>query len=105
MQMSGSNMVEIDRSDFLGTLKALLDGYHEVIEGMDGYNPVEGSGDDLQVLMFLNRTSRGGVRISLMSSRDFISTMHPSQMLGPEDLANFDKPTIATASVEMNLVD
>ncbi len=86
-------------SDFVEILSRLLDSYHEVISQQEGYAPVNEQGDDLQVMLLLNRTGEGDVELTLMSVKDHSSLTSPNDLLGPKHLEDFNKPTIPFSSV------
>ncbi len=96
-----SEPVQFHESEFVNILKKALDAYHELTEGQEGYEPIEGTGEDLTLMLKLNRTKNGGVRLSFMSVRDFLSTVSPGQLMRPDALDDFDKPTIPHVDVTM----
>ena len=94
--------VQFHTSEFVNILKEAVDGFHELTKDREGYEPVEGTGDDLQLIMTLNRTKDGGVRLRFMSVRDWLTTISPGQLMGPQHLEDFSNPTLPHTSVTMN---
>ena len=65
-------------------LKRLVDGWHESAKQINGYRDTVESGDGVQLLLFVNRTRGGDMRLSVMSARDYISTVRPQDLFTGE---------------------
>ena len=81
------------------TLRKLVDGWHDAAKEIPGYPDTTIDGDGPTLLLMLNRTKEGDLRLEVIAARDWISTISPSELLKPEDVKAANKPTIPTASV------
>ena len=72
--------------DFYQTLEALLDQYHEVSEGQEGYRLP--NGDDVPVFLQMQRTKGAEIKVTVMSVKDILS------MANPKPDPSMFKPTI-----------
>ena len=80
-------------------LKNLVDGWHQSASQLEGYQDTTLDGDGVQLMLFVKRTKDGDLELSVLSARDWISTLSPSQFLQPEDVASADEPNISTATI------
>lgn len=61
--------------DFYKTLEALLNEYHRVSEGHEGYRLP--NGDDVPVFLQMKRTKKGEIAVTVMSVKDVLSLATP----------------------------
>ena len=76
-------------------LNRLVDAWHEAAAQLEGYRDTTDDGDGISLMLFINRTSDGNIRLSTMSSRDWISTIRPTR----PDATDPDVPSIPHASI------
>ena len=83
-------------------LKNLVDGWHQSASQIEGYQDTTVDGDGVQLMLFVKRTKDGDIQLSVVSTRDWVSTLSLSQFLQPEDVASADEPKIPTASITVS---
>ena len=81
------------------SLKSLVDAWHDAASQMEGYQDTTTEGDGIQLMLFVNRTKEGDVRLSVLSAKDWFSTHTPSELMQPADLEKLDVPSIPQASI------
>ena len=80
-------------------LKDLVDGWHQSASQIEGYADTTPDGDGVTLMLFVNRTKEGDLKLQVLSARDWISTLSPSQFLQPEDIEKVDEASIPTATI------
>ncbi len=81
------------------SLKSVVDAWHDAASQLEGYQDTTIDGDGIQLMLFVNRTKEGDVRLSVLSAKDWFSTHTPSNLMQPGDLETFDVPSIPQASI------
>jgi hypothetical protein len=78
-------------------LKTIVDMWHETASQKEGYQDKTLDGDGIPLLLFVNRTRDGDLRLSVWSARDWFSVHAPSDLLQAKDMDNLNEPSIPVA--------
>ena len=80
-------------------LKQLVDGWHSAASEIEGYEDTTDTGDGVRLMLFMNRTKEGDLRLSVLSVKDFLSTVSPAHLLQAKDVEKADQPIIPFAGI------
>ena len=83
-------------SDIYQTLGELVHQWHEAVEST-GRDAVTTAGEGPQLILLLNRTRDGDLKLAVMSLKDLVGTLHHTDLLQPG--TDLDEPVIPYASV------
>ena len=80
-------------------LAQVVDNWHDVASETEGYKDVTDTGDGVRLLLFVNRTKEGDLRLSVQSVKDFLSTVSAAHLLQPEDVEKAYEPIIPNSEI------
>ena len=80
-------------------LKDLVNEWHQSASQIEGYEDTTTDGDRIQLMLFVNRTKEGDLQLSALSTRDWVSTLSPSQFPQPEAIKKADDANIPKVTI------
>ena len=92
-------------------LKELVDSWHKAASQLDGYNDTQPDGDGVQLMLRIQRTKEGGLRLQAMAEKDWLAThliYTPGvlrKFMEDYETGSLDKPSIPFASLEFSKKD
>ena len=72
--------------DLYESLETLVDGWCDAAASLDGYSDKTTTGDSPRLVLTLHRKSTGDLCLEVMSVKDFMRTISPTDLMRLEDL-------------------